>query len=85
MNEIKVLPISSFDNQIRRAEYRTIFSNANLGRYTAGAVPQIHIIVNGGHVTLEGKVMNQTDRTIAGLVANSVPGVFSVTNNLTTS
>jgi osmotically-inducible protein OsmY len=38
--------------------------------------------VNGGHVTLEGTVMNQMDRNIAGIVANSVPNVFSVTNNL---
>ena len=47
-----------------------------------GVIPQIHIIVSGGHVTLEGEVMNQMDRNIAGLSANFVPGVFSVTNNL---
>lgn len=82
VNNIEVLPPLPFDNQIRRAEYRAIFSQSNLGRYSMGAIPQIHIIVNGGHVTLEGTVMNEMDRNIAGLVANSVPGVFSVTNNL---
>jgi hyperosmotically inducible protein len=82
VNNIKVLPPSTFDNRIRRAEYRTIFSNSNLGRYSLGAIPQLHIIVDGGHVTLEGYVMNQMDRNIAGIVANQVPGVFSVTNNL---
>jgi hyperosmotically inducible protein len=82
VNNIEVLPPSPFDDQIRRAEYRAIFSQSNLSRYSMGAIPQIHIIVNGGHVTLEGVVTNQMDRTIAELTANSVPNVFSVTNNL---
>ena len=46
-----------------------------------GAHP-IHIIVNNGNVTLEGVVDTESDKTIAGLQANSVSGVFSVTNNL---
>jgi len=82
VNNIEVLPPSPFDNQIRRAEFRAIFSKSDLGRYTMGPIPQVHIIVNGGHVTLEGQVMNQMDKTVAGISANSVPGVFSVTNNL---
>jgi hyperosmotically inducible periplasmic protein len=82
VNNIEVLPLSTFDNQTRRAEYRAIFSNSNLGRYSMGAIPQLHIIVKNGHVTLEGVVMNQMDRDIAGIVANAVPGVFSVTNHL---
>ena len=82
VNHIEVLPPSPFDNQIRRAEYRTIFSQSDLGRYTMGAAPPVHIIVKNGHVILEGVVMDQMDKTIAGLAANSVPGVFSVTNNL---
>jgi len=82
VNNIEVLPPSPFDNQIRRAEYRTVFSHADLGRYTMGAIPPVHIIVKNGHVTLEGVVMNQMDKNIAGIVANSVPGVFSVENNL---
>jgi hyperosmotically inducible protein len=81
-NNIEVLPPSNFDDQIRRAEYRAIFSQSDLGRYTMGAIPQVHIIVKNGHVTLEGQVMNQMDRNIAGVAANSVPGVFSVENNL---
>jgi hyperosmotically inducible protein len=42
----------------------------------------IHIIVNGGHVTLYGVVLNQTDSAIAGMQANSAPGAFSVDNDL---
>jgi hyperosmotically inducible periplasmic protein len=82
VNNIEILPPSPFDNQIRRAEYRAIFSKSDLGRYTLGVIPQVHIIVKGGHVTLEGQVMDQMDRTVAGIAANTVPGVFSVQNNL---
>ena len=82
VNNIQVLPPSNFDDQLRRAEFRAIFSRADLGRYTLGAIPQIHIIVDNGHVTLQGTVINQMDRNIAGIAANGVSGVFSVTNNL---
>jgi hyperosmotically inducible protein len=82
VNNIEILPPSPFDDQIRRAEFRTVFSHADLGRYTMGAIPQVHIIVKNGHVSLEGVVMNQMDKNIAGIVANTVPGVFSVENNL---
>jgi BON domain len=82
INNIEILPPSRFDNQIRRAEYRAIFSTGDLGRYTLGAVPQFHIIVKNGHVTLEGVVMNQMDKDMAGIAAKTVSNVFSVTNNL---
>ena len=81
-NQIEVLPVSSFDDQIRRAELREIYSFPSLQRYGMGTIPGIHIIVNNGHVTLEGMVDNQMDKNLAGLRANSVPNVFSVTNNL---
>lgn len=82
VNNIEVLPPSPFDNQIRRAEFRAVFSQSDLGRYTMGAIPQVHIIVKNGHVSLEGVVMNEMDKNTAGIVANTVPGVFSVENNL---
>jgi hyperosmotically inducible periplasmic protein len=81
-NQIEVLPVSNFDDQIRRAELREIYSFPSLQRYALGTIPGIHIIVNNGHVTLEGAVDNQADKNVAGLRANSVPNVFSVTNNL---
>jgi len=81
-NRIEVLPLSPFDNQIRRAVFRAVYSQAPLSRYAMGAVPQIHIIVKNGNVTLEGVVGNAGDRTIAGIAANRVPGVFSVKNDL---
>jgi hyperosmotically inducible protein len=82
VNNIEVLPLSPFDNDIRRATYYAIFGYGPLGRYSWGPVPPIHIIVKNGHVTLEGVVANETDKNIAGIRANSVAGVFSVTNDL---
>jgi hyperosmotically inducible protein len=82
VDNIEVLPVSVFDDQIRRAEYRSIFSKSDLGRYTLGPIPQVHIIVKNGHVLLEGVVMNQMDKTVAEIAAKSVAGVFSVTNDL---
>ena len=82
VNNIEVLPLSSFDDDIRRAEYRSIFGYASLYRYALGSHPSIHIIVDNGQVTLEGVVNNQGDKNIAGIRANTVSGVFSVTNHL---
>jgi hyperosmotically inducible protein len=82
-NNIEVLSLSPMDDRIRRATFRAIYGAPELGdRYGFQAVPSIHIIVNNGHVTLEGVVDNETDKNIANIKANGVPGVFSVTNDL---
>ena len=82
-DQIRVLPPSTMDYQIRRAEYRAIYSRPGLDIYAMQAVPSIHIIVEGGHVTLDGAVASQANKTVAGIAANGVGGVFSVDNNLT--
>jgi hyperosmotically inducible periplasmic protein len=82
VNDIEILPTSMMDDRIRRATYRAIYGNSVLSPYQLRAVPPIHIIVKNGHVTLEGVVAREMDKTIAGIQANKVPGVFSVTNNL---
>ena len=81
-NELEVLPVSPDDDRIRLAVFRTIYGDPALSRYGLQAVPPIHIIVKNGHVTLEGVVATPADKNIAGIRANSVPGVFSVTSNL---
>ena len=83
INEIKILPLSDMDWQIRRAEARAIYGDPEIGmRYGYQALPSIHIIVDNGHVTLEGVVDNQFDDTLIRTHANAVPNVFSVTDNL---
>jgi hyperosmotically inducible periplasmic protein len=42
----------------------------------------IHIIVKGGSVKLTGVVDNEGDRNLAGIQAETVPGIFSLENNL---
>lgn len=81
-NQIEVLPLSPMDNRIRYATYRSIYGYPALHRYSLGAVPSIHIIAKNGNVTLTGVVSNAGDKNIAGIRANGVPGVFSVTNDL---
>ncbi|MGC2659987.1 MAG: BON domain-containing protein [Bryobacteraceae bacterium] len=83
INNIEVLPLSPMDNQIRRAEYRAIYGDPEIGtRYGFQALPSIHIIVKNGHVVLEGVVSNQADKNLIGIRANGVANVFSVNNNL---
>lgn len=83
VNNIKLLPLSPDDWQIRRAMARAIYGSADIGmRYGNQALPSIHIIVDNGHVTLEGVVDNQFDDTLIRTKANSVPNVFSVTDHL---
>jgi hyperosmotically inducible protein len=82
-NEIKVLPLSDFDWQIRRAMARAIYGDPQIGtRYGNQALPSIHIIVENGKVTLDGVVANDFDKNLIGIRANSVPNVFQVINNL---
>ncbi len=83
VNEVKDLPLSPFDNQIRWAEYRALFSEGSpLFHYSLGVNPRIHIIVDNSRVTLVGVVNSRADREMAGLRAKTVPMVFSVKNEL---
>jgi hyperosmotically inducible protein len=82
VNEIEVLPLSSFDDEIRVRAFRAVSETGSLFYYMRGVNPSIHLVVNRGHVTLEGVVSNPNDARLAYIAVSSVPGVFSVTNNL---
>lgn len=84
VNNIKVLPLSRFDDEIRAKTYRSIARMGGLYRYLQGGNPSLHIVVDNGHVTLEGVVANDSDRALANMAARQVSGVFSVKNNLRT-
>ena len=81
-NQIEVLPPSSMDDQLRVRLYRAIYGFPSLQRYSLGVQQPIRIIVKSGRVTLEGVVDNEADKNTAGIRANGVSGIFSVTNNL---
>lgn len=81
-NQIEVLPPSPMDDRLRMRLFRAIYGYPALQKYELGVQKPIRIIVKSGHVTLEGVVDNEGDKNLAGLRANSVSGIFSVTNNL---
>jgi len=81
-NQIEVLPTSPMDDGLRLRLYREIYGYPALEKYALGVQKPIRIIVKNGHVTLEGVIDSEADKNLAGLRANSVPGIFSVTNNL---
>jgi hyperosmotically inducible protein len=81
-NRIEVLPVSFFDDDIRRRMFHAIYGYPALQRYALPPIKPIRIIVEHGNVTLEGAVDTSADRNIVNLRANGVAGVFSVINHL---
>jgi len=81
-NQIEVLPPSPMDDGLRIRLYREIYGYPALEKYALGVQKPIRIIVKNGRVTLEGVVDSEADKNLAGLRANTVPGIFQVTNNL---
>lgn len=82
-NDIGVLPVSQFDDELRFRVSRAIYGNPSFWNYAAMANPPIHIIVEGGHVTLAGVVNSNVERMLARSLATGL-GALSVTNALKT-
>jgi len=82
VNNIKVAPVSNFDDDIRIAAMRAIYRDPVLSRYAIDPASPIRIVVNNGTLSLYGTVANAMDKNMAGIRANSVFGVFKVQNNL---
>jgi len=82
VDEIEVAPVSISDDRLRVRLARAIYGDASLRKYAMDPQAPIRIIVANGHVELAGVVLNDMDRQMAYTKANLVPGVFSVTNNL---
>jgi hyperosmotically inducible periplasmic protein len=83
VNNIEILPLSPFDNSIR---YRLLKTYAARGggifRYLQEPNPSVRLIVEGGHLTLEGVVANRGDYNLLNVLAHGVSDIFSVKNNL---
>ena len=82
-NDIGVLPVSTFDDQLRYRVARAIYGNPSFWTYASMANPPIHIIVERGHITLSGVVNSNVERMLARSLATGL-GEFSVTNALKT-
>jgi hyperosmotically inducible protein len=82
-DQIKVLPLSPFDDSLRIRVARAIYGYPAMSRYAMNPLPTIHIIVENGQVTLTGVVANEMDKNIAGLRASGAGLSFGpVINNL---
>ncbi len=84
VNKIEVLPVSQFDDDLRRQLARAIYGNPAFRPFASMVNPPIHIIVERGRVTLEGVVNNNVDRQIAYTIANQILS-FEVKNELKTT
>lgn len=82
-NEITVLPVSIYDDQLRARIARAIYGNPSFWNYATMANPPIHIIVENGRVTLTGVVLSQVDKLLAQSLATG-RGEMAVTNALKT-
>jgi hyperosmotically inducible periplasmic protein len=82
-NDIKVVPVSQFDDELRFRIARAIYGNSSFWHYGAMANPPIHIVVVRGHVTLTGTVNSNVERVLARSLAVGF-GSFDVKNELKT-
>ena len=85
-SDVKVLPPSAVDDRIRYLLARRIYNDPRLLRYSLTRWPYpIRIIVQNGHVKLEGEVSTKMDSRIIETKIRTVTGVVSLTNNLKVS
>lgn len=82
-NKINVLPVSQFDDELRFRIARAIYGNSTFWSYAAMANPPIHIVVNGGRVTLTGVVQSNVERMLARSLATGF-AAFEIKNELKT-
>src|ERR1700739_4970411 len=82
VNEIKVSPVSIFDDNLRKRTERALYGDTVLSKYAVDPARPIRIIIDGGHVSLYGTVISPMDKQVAGMRVGQIPGVFSVENNL---
>jgi hyperosmotically inducible protein len=82
IDEIEVAPTSINDDRLRIALARSIYGNSTLQKYAMDPQAPIRIVVENGNVELHGVVTNKLDKQVAYTQASSIPGVFSVKNNI---
>lgn len=82
-NKIGVLPVSHFDDDLRFRIARAIYGHSLFWNYAMMANPPIRVVVNRGHVTLEGVVQSNVERMLARSLASGF-GAFEVKNLLKT-
>jgi hyperosmotically inducible protein len=82
VDEVRELPVSITDDHIRLEAYRRIYYGGSSFIGSGDPTHPIRIIVENGHVILEGVVITPLDKQVAGMKVLGMSGVFSVQNNL---
>lgn len=81
-NEIRALPLSNYDDQVRIMAARQLYGDPRFVRYANRSLPPIHIIVENGKIWLKGNVANRLERQLAETIVRSNVMSFEVINNL---
>jgi hyperosmotically inducible protein len=82
IDNIEVLPLSPYDDNLRMRAYNAIFNYPALSRYAIRSRSPIRILVKNGNITLTGVVNSEMDRELIFTRVNQLAGAFSVTNQL---
>lgn len=82
-NKIGVLPVSQFDDDLRFRISRAIYGHSLFWNYANMTNPPIRIVVNRGHVSLEGVVQSNVERMLARSLASGF-NAFEIKNALKT-
>lgn len=80
-NEIRVQPVSTFDDRLRTQLYRAIYGDVRFVQYRTWSNPPIRIIVENGHVALTGYVASPVEQALLGHIARSTLS-FGVENRV---
>ncbi len=82
-NEIRVQPVSFFDDRLRRELWAKIYGDRNglFVRFAGTVNPPVRIIVENGRVTLTGYVGTELEQSVLGHIARGTLA-FSVDNQV---
>ena len=81
-NDVRELPVSTFDDQLRYAIASQIYRDPMYWSYAIQATPPIPVIVEHGRVRLTGMVKSEIERRQAEIIARGTFGVLGVENEL---
>jgi hyperosmotically inducible protein len=82
IDQIVALPLSFYDDEVRDRVASLIYNDPTFEDHMYDQDPPIHIIVNGGKVTLEGTVDNANERSIAEDIVRIQADIGQVDNHL---
>lgn len=82
-NNVEVLPVSLFDDQLRLHAARAIYSHPTFSHRVLLGSASVHVIVAAGQVQLEGSVATEAEARLAEALVRSNTQNFGVENNLT--